>query len=393
MSNFSSESRDRLRVAFCIDNMGIGGTELNAVRTAEGLPKELVDLRVAAWSGKGPLMDRYREADIPVSVFPIGSLKSPEVVRQGVRFLRWLRRERIQVVHAHDGYSNTFAVPWARLAGVPLVVASRRWGVSPSSVRGRVNQWANRVAHIVISNSNCGAGLLGREGLSEGRVAVLPNFVELEAFEILEPELREEGLERMGIPAQARVLGIVANLTPVKDHANLIRAFGVIAGEFRDWYLLCIGEGPQRASIEGLVRQLGLQDRIRFPGQRPSRPNLHGFFDVSTLVSRDEGSPNSLLEAMAAGRPIVATRVGGIPDLVEDNVNGILVPPQDPVSLADALRQLLGNSEACQRMGEAGRKRAEERYSRETVLNQLMGLYVEELGLGLGETLTSEAIL
>jgi L-malate glycosyltransferase len=392
MNRGTREGRDRLRVAFCIDNMGIGGTELNAVRTAEGLPSELVDLRVVTWNGEGPLTERYQQAGIPISVFSLRSFKSPDALRQGIRLLRWLRREKIQVVHAHDIYSNIFAVPWARMAGVPFVVASRRFGKSGESLLAASNRRANRLAHRVIANSTRGADHLRREGVPEERIRVLPNFLEDSAFDLPTSQERERLLESLGLPRAARVVGIVANLSPLKDHLTLVRSFKAISEQFPDWVLVGFGEGSERTGIEVLVRDLELEHRVSFPGIRGNRPNLHGFFDISTLVSPDEGSPNSLLEAMAAGRPIVATNVGGIPDLVEDRVNGILVPPGDPPSLANALRELMRDAETRRQMGDLGQRRAQERHSQRSVLDELIGFYLEGAGRGLEKMTTSEVL-
>ena len=228
--------------------------------------------------------------------------------------------------------------------------------------------------------------------MPEERIRVLPNFLEDSAFDLPSPQKRSELLECLGFFAEARVVGIVANLTPWKDHLTLLHSFKALAEQFPDWVLVGFGEGSERTGIEALVRDLELEHRVSFPGIRGNRPNLHGFFDISTLVSPDEGSPNSLLEAMAAGRPIVATNVGGIPDLVENRVNGILVPPGDPPSLANALRELMRDAETRRQMGELGQRRARERHSQRSVLDELIGFYLEGVGPGLEKMTTSEVI-
>src|SRR5204863_1028654 len=138
---------------------------------------------------------------------------------------------------------------------------------------------------------------------------------------------------RLHVPADALVIGIVARLDPDKDHRTLLDAFARIAASVPRAYLVCLGDGPQRAELTGLTHALQLDGRVQFPGTLTPPFNLHHLFDVSVLCSTSEGFPNSVLEAMAAARPIVATRVGGIPDALRDGATGILVPPADPEAL------------------------------------------------------------
>lgn len=360
-----------------MDNLGTGGTELNAVRTAERLPRDQVEVVVAALNPEGPLHDRYDRAGFPVAAFPFPSFVSAGAVREGIRLKRWFREQQIDVAHAHDVYSNIFAVPWARAAGVPAVIASRRWGRGRSSLRNWANRGANRLAHLLVTNSQRGTELLREEGVAAERIRVLPNFLEDEAFDLMGPVERREALAALGIPPDAAVLGIVANLNPWKDHLTLIRAFARVAADMPGWYLVAFGEGEMRSAIESLAASLGIRARVRLPGHVPNRPNPHNLFDISTLASPDEGSPNSLLEAMAVGRPIVATNVGGIPDLVEHGVTGVLVPPRDPEALGEALLHLARDPLARNRLGRAARRKAQRDHSADAVLGKLLQLYDE----------------
>ena len=142
-----------MRVAFCIDNMNVGGTELNALRTARLLVREGVDVRVFSLSDHGPLLEQYRQLDVPVHPLPLGRLYGGQALRRGRELMGLVRRHRVQVVHAHDFYSNIFAGPWARLGGASFI-ASRRWWEGPER---RAQRWANRagyvLAHRVLANS------------------------------------------------------------------------------------------------------------------------------------------------------------------------------------------------------------------------------------------------
>src|SRR5262249_9557960 len=145
----------------------------------------------------------------------------------------------------------------------------------------------------------------------------------------------------LDLAADSLVIGIVASLLAIKDHATLLRALGLLAPEWPTARLVVVGQGPELDDLRRLASELGVASVVRFAGLRPQGPSFHFLFDISVLSSVSEGFPNSLVEAMAAGRPIVATDVGGVRDAVRDRENGLLVPPRAPAAFADALRTLL----------------------------------------------------
>ncbi len=368
-----------LRVLFCTDNLGVGGTELNAVRTAERLAALGIEVQVVLLGDDGPLRARYAACGIPIYSFPIDSLYGASAVRQGRAFAAHCRRERIDILHCHDVYSNVFGSIWGRAARVPGIVVSRRWWATHNSGKLRVaNRLAYRLATRVLANSDSvGASLVADEGVASRRVVVVPNFVEPEAFDAPLPAARAAGRAALGLPGHARAVGIVARLDPVKDHATLLHAFALLAPRLPDVHLAIVGDGPRRAALEALTAELGLAARVHFAGMRPNRPNPHHWFDVSALASLSEGFPNSVVEAMAASRPVVATDVGGVRDALSDGVTGLLVPPADAGALAAALERVLEDPAAAEAMGRAGRARAEQRFSAGPVVAGLVSLYGE----------------
>ncbi|MFL5575231.1 MAG: glycosyltransferase [Gemmatimonadaceae bacterium] len=371
----------RLRVVFCVDSFIIGGTELNAVRTAERLDQSRFDLRVACLSAEGPLRRRYEEAGIPVVDFPISSLYGRDMLRQGVRLARYLRAEGVDVVHNHDIYSNIFGTAWARVAGTPVILASRRWWHSLNQPAHRVgNRVAYRVAHYVLANSPAvAASLTDDDGVPASRIVTVPNFVDEAAFAPMAAGERAARRAAFGVPADATVVGVVARLSPVKDHASLLRAAAELRRRWPSMHILLVGDGETRPALEAQARELGITHVVHFAGTQSNHVNLHALFDVSALCSLSEGFPNSLVEAMAAGRPVVATAVGGNADAVEDGVTGVLVPPADPARLAAALEGLLADPARRAAMGEAARTRARERYHASSVVRQLEEGYVRML--------------
>ena len=298
---------------------------------------------------------------------------------QGLRFLRLLQRKQIQLVHTHDVYTNIFAALWARVGGC-RIIASRRWlDDVPRPGLSMLNRWSYRLAHRVLANSALTARLLvDAEGVPARRVLQLPNFLGEDAFERLGPETRNARLRSWGIPPGAFVIGAVARLAPVKNHSVLVRA---LAHLDKDAHLVLIGAGPARAALEELARTLHVDSQVHFTGELLERTNLHQFFDVSVLCSRSEGFPNSVIEALAAGCPVVATPVGGVPEVIVQGRTGLLVPVDAVDALAAALEELRRDVGLRARLTEAGLSCVRIKYHQSVVIAQLEALY-QDLACG-----------
>jgi glycosyltransferase involved in cell wall biosynthesis len=364
----------RVRVAYCLDSFAIGGTELNAIRTAEALDPDRFELCVFYLQTRGPLRSRYERLGVRMAHIPIPNLYSPRTAVQGVRLARLLRRENVDVVHSHDIYCNIFVVPWARILSGCSIIASRRWGYQASRPElAMVNRWSSLLAHRVLANSSRVAELLAREeGVPQKKIVEIPNFLAEDAFEATEDAVRVAQRRAWGLPDQVFAIGIVARLSPVKNHVLLLRAVAQLDERF---HLIVIGDGPSGAGLENLARRLGIESRVHFTGEVVAPYNLHQFFDVSVLCSLSEGFPNSLIEAMAAARPVVATPVGGVTDAVTHGATGILIPVDDPTPLVDALRMLEADLPLRTRLGEAGREAVRMKFRQEIVIEKLSALY------------------
>lgn len=357
--------------------MNIGGTELNALRTARHLAERGIELSVFSLSTAGPLLEQYAELGVTVRFLPIDRLFGRTALRRGRELAATVRRERIAVVHAHDVYSNIFAGPWTRLAGAAFI-ASRRWWEGPES---RAKRWANRCGYVfanrVLANSPAVADLLRRgERVPGARVVVVPNFVDVAAFDPPPAGWSDRFAADLGLPADRSVVGAVASLSPVKDHDTLLRAVAALTPRWPGLHLVLVGaDGGSRTDLAAAAARLRIADRVHFAGLRPSVPSAHHLFDISTLTSVSEGLPNSILEAMAAGRPVVATAVGATRDAVVDGRTGFLVPPRDPDALAGRLEVLLRDEAMRATMGARGRERVREHFSAAAAIGALVDTY------------------
>lgn len=361
-------------MGYCLDSFAIGGTELNAVRTAEALDPDRFELSVFYLQNRGPLRFRYERLGVRMTHISIPNLYSLRTAAQGVRLARLLNRENVDVVHSHDIYCNIFVVPWARLLGRCSIIASRRWGNQASRPElATINRWSNLFAHRVLANSGAIAEVLARhDGVPRRKIVEIPNFVGPGAFEIVREVARLAQRRAWGVPDDAFVVGIVARLSPVKNHDLLFRAMAQLDSRF---HLVLIGDGPCRDELGARAKALRIEARVHFAGEVISPYNLHQHFDVTVLCSLSEGFPNALIEAMAAARPVVATPVGGVTDALSHDITGLLVPLGDAAPLAEALRSLERDVSLRKRLGEAGRESARARFSQEAVMGKLAALY------------------
>jgi glycosyltransferase involved in cell wall biosynthesis len=375
-----ASARDPIHVVFSIDTMSVGGTEMNALRSAAQLDRTKFRVTVVTLRGDGPLTQRYAEIGVRVERFPIFNLYGPATVRQALRLAQFLRRERVSVVHCHDQYSNFFSVVSARLADVPVIIASKRW-LHSTLVYRVANAVGFRLSSRVLANSPTVARSLEREDrLRAERVVVVPNFVDDAVFAPPSDAQRAEWRRELDLHEGARIVGIVASLLPIKDHATLLRAASILRARWPELRIVIVGDGPVRSSLQTLAESLGVSDLVRFAGLRPQTPSFHHLFEISALCSTSEGFPNTLVEAMAAGKPIVATDVGGVRDAVRDEENGLLVPVQDPGAFSGAIDALLSDPERAREMGAHGLRRAREEFGARVVIGSLERLYEQLLG-------------
>lgn len=344
------------------------------MRTAEALDPERIELCVIHLQTHGPLRARYEQLGVRMKHLPIPNLYSPRTAVQGVHLAALLRRWNVDVVHSHDIYCNIFAVPWARVLSRCSTISSRRWLYeAPRPGLVTVNRWSSVLAHRVLANSAGVAGLLAREEkVPRQKIVEIPNFLAQAAFSFADAAARDAQRRSWGVPEGAFAVGCVARLSPVKNHALLLEAAARLDARF---HVVLVGEGPSRTGLEQSARRLGIESRVHFAGEIVSPYNLHQFFDASVLCSSSEGFPNSLIEAMAAARPVVATPVGGVIDALTHGVTGLLVPVDDPLALADALRRLEADPMLRMRLGQAGRDAVRAKFRQDIVIEKLSALY------------------
>lgn len=379
-SNGLSAGYSSPRILHFIESLSLGGTETQMATVARLQSGGGYQVVVGCLSAQGPLLKVLEEANIPTVAFdPQGSLLSPRGLRQMVRFAWFLHRQRFDVVQTHELYSNLIGVPAAWLARVPVIVSSRRdlghwWWYT---VRNRrILRCIQNRSNVVIANSGAVRDyLINEDGFSPTCVRVVRNGVEVEPF------LKAHADRNLLFPFLSRedkLVAVVANMNiQGKGHSDLIEAARAICSAFPYARFLLIGDGRERAGLEKVVTEHGLGNNILFLGHRNDVPDVLSCCDLSVLPSWAEGMPNAVLESMAAGLPVIATRVGGTPEIIEDGTSGLLVPPRSPQALADAILRVLRDPELARRLAVAGRERVLTCFSFDRVLRELRELYEE----------------
>jgi L-malate glycosyltransferase len=381
---------ERIRLLKVVTNYGSGGTEKQVMNLVRQMDMSRFDLQFGCLKKWGIYVDALEQQNIPISEFRIGKLYQPTTFRQQFRFAQFLRQQNIQIVHSYNFYSNVFAVPAAKMAGVPVVLASiRDQGVYLSEAQKRVQKWACRFADRVLVNADSIRDWLIGQGYQASRIVVIKNGIDLSQYDgsRVNPTLRDE----LGIPASAPIVVMLSRLNPQKGVDDFIKAAALIKRRHPDTYFLIVGEkldfrndvfstdAAYHRELGMLTRDLGMQDRIIFTGHRTDIPELLAETTVSVLPSYSEGLSNTLLESMAAGVPIVTTNVGGNAELVKEGITGFLVKPQAPGMLAEAIGRLLDDPKMAKRFGEQARSVAFQNFSMERMVKLTQELYFSEM--------------
>ena len=299
---------------------------------------------------------------------------------------RLIRRVRPHIVHTHTAKAGTLGRLAARLARVPVVVHTYHGHVfhgyfSPFKtwLFVIIERWLARHTDRLITVSETVRTELLALGIgTPEQLTVVRLGLDLKRFRNCS-NVRGELRTELGLGPEAQLVGIVARLVPIKTHELFLKAAAQVSRRIPQSQFLVIGDGERRARLEELVDQLGLNGRVFFLGWRQDLDRIYADLDLVVLTSRNEGSPVSLIEAMAAGRAVVATRVGGVPDLVEDGVTGLLVPLENSHALVDAMSSLLEDPERRRVFGERGQKRVYPAYSAERLLGDMDQLYKDLL--------------
>ena len=365
--------------------LDVGGAEALAVRLARRLA-DRYRFVFGCLEGHGPLSKQLRDDGFPVFVLN----KRPGLDwRIPNRLRALLRRERVALVHAHQ-YGPFLYAALSRLLSARPPVLFLEHGRAHPDVRRRSHTLFNpcflrRRDRVVSVGEAVRLALIDNEGFPADRVEVVYNGIDVFRFEQA-GRYRDEVRRELGIGPDDFVLLMAARLDPIKAHTTAIRAAVCAAACRAGVRLLVAGDGPEAGVLEALVRREGLGDCVRLLGMRRDVPRLFGAADAVLLTSHSEGIPLALIEGMAAGLPVIATRVGGVPEVVLDEQTGLLAPAGDEAVLTAHMLRLAAAPDLCKRLGSAGQARAKAVFLEDEMVTRYDHIYREMLA-PLGEGL------
>lgn len=338
---------------FVITSMPVGGAETLLVNLIDGFDPQRILPEVVCLKEPGPLGEQIASR-WPVHAGMLRSKWDPWVLPRLIRLLRRRRADAVVTVGAGDKMFWGRIAAWT--AGVPAILSALHSTGWPDGV-GRLNRTLTPITDGFIAVAEHHAEHLRvRERFPASRVHTIRNGIDTERFRP-QRESRNHTRRELGIPPEAPVIGIVAALRPEKNHAMFIRVARQVVASRADAHFLIIGDGPERMAIEQARDAAGLRDRVHLLGTRHDTPELLAAMNVFLLCSHNEASPVSILEALSAGIPVIATRVGSVAESVVDGETGFLVEVNDAHSMASRVLQLATDRALADRWGKAGRER------------------------------------
>ncbi len=375
IAKVSESSRRRPCVLHLITSFEIGGTERQAVELLKRLNGERYDVRVAVLRNEGPFYSEIEARFPDVPEFPLTSFYDPNAVKQLARLRRLMLHDKIDILHAHDFYSSFIGAAAARLCGVRVIASQRHLKLSDR----RAHKWGTRLIHrlatrILVNSDAIREHIVNNEGAQTHKIVVVKNGV---VPVTSSAQNRVRLCKELVVDTGVTLVGMVARLQTVKGHRFFIEAAAEVLRRRTDAHFVLVGEGPLRAEIENQAAELGITDQVHLLGDRADVSPLVSAFDLLVLASLHEGLPNAVMEAMAAGVPVVATAVGGTKELITDGETGYLAPSANSAALAERILFALCDEIHRDEIVSAARRRITSAFGIERMVESVEALYDE----------------
>jgi glycosyltransferase involved in cell wall biosynthesis len=368
-------TNEKIRLVQITHDLEIGGLQRVVVNICRTIDRDRFDVRVLCLRSLGPFTADVERLGIPVQLIPQTGRTD---YLSFLKVAQALGRERAQVIHTHNTQPFVDGTIGALMARVRTIVHTDHARDFPDKLRYMIaerimSSFAYRVVGV---SEHTSANLAAFEHIPPRKIETIPNGVDGSVFDVATD--RAEARAEFGIPRGAKAIGLAVRLTEQKGITFLLNALPAVARAFPDVVLVVAGEGPAEAALKSEAEALGVAGRVRFVGPRRDVPVLLKALDAYVLPSVWEGLPMVLLEAMAAGCPIVATSVGGVPSALEDGRNGLLVPPRDPAELATAITRMLGDDALSRRCQASGKEIFARRFSARAMTRRYEQLYLRQ---------------
>lgn len=369
------EKKAKIRIAHVVQSLDVGGLENGVVNLINQMDPSIFDHVILCLNRSGEMGKKIERKDVPI--FQLGKDKADYLLP--IKLARLFRRILPDIVHTRN-WSAVDGIIGARLSGVPIVIHGEhgREASDPDGTNIKRNLLRKSLSPFVNQYITVSSSLLkwlkDVVGIPSRKITLIPNGVDMSKFNNI---YKDDTGCRIGDTRRGLTIGSVGRLDPVKDFQTLIKSFAQLTRRYPHIRLELVGDGSCRASLEKLVKELRIQDQTTFWGWRTDPAHILKGFDVFVLPSIAEGMSNTILEAMATGLPVVATAVGGNPEMVVDHETGFLVPAQSSDRLAEAIECYIVNSDLAKRHGDAGRRLAEEHFSLQRMVAGYEEIYLQ----------------
>ena len=367
----------KIKIIYLITELSIGGAQNALTRLLSGLDRASYEPYVAClYNGDGVAAESIRQLGIPVTDL---GMKFKRNLGAFFRIYRLLRKVKPDILHTLMFHANIPGRIIGRLTGVPIIISSERTMEMESRFRLWLNQLTAHLADRITCVSQKVADFAIREiKIPQEKIIIIPNGISMDQYSHIR-SLSEERIS-LGLP-EGLLIGTVSRAHPIKGLAILLDAFAMLLIDRPQVHLVLVGSGPQLHELQQQANKLGLEGHVIFLGERRDIPSILAAIDIFVLPSLFEGMPNAVLEAMASGLPVVATSVGGTPEVIMDGVTGLLVPPGNPTALTNAMVRLLEDPGLRSEMGQAAYMRVKQYYTQEQMVQKTELLYQDLMAL------------
>jgi len=330
------------KILFVIGQLGIGGAEHQLVYLASNLDKSKYEILVCSFSDDVSLGNLLDESGIPLVAIP--KKMSPDLIRP-FQLFKLVKSFKPDIIHSYLFVANTWARIAGKILGIPVIISERNAEPKKPLYMTFLNRLLYGMGDLLIANSQAGADqVVKTKEFPKKKINVVYNGLPIEKYKGNYDEKRKSEIKSsFGIPYDAKVIGVIGRLHFQKNHELLFESFQIVLGKLPNSVLLCIGDGPKREELLDLARSIRIDSKVIFVGERKDVRDCLSILDLMILPSRWEGLPNVILEAMAAKCPVIATKVGGVNEMIEDGQTGFLVESKNKEELAKKIAYVISH--------------------------------------------------
>jgi len=359
------------RIFYLITDLDVGGAESMLFELAQRIDKNKFIPEIGCLKGKGIVGEKLEALGIKVRCFCV---EKPWHIYKLLKIASFLKKGRFDILHSYLFHANIIGRICGRIAGIPIIISSIR----VCEKKKLYHLWMDKITNWMVSLEICVSKevknfTIEKAGIPEYKLEIVENGISDSFLDAVTSHRNKK--------AHSLVVGTIARLSRQKGIEYLLYAAKRVIEQFSDIAFIIAGKGPLASQLKELSIELGISDKVKFLGFKNNIPELLSVIDIFVLPSLWEGMPNVVLEAMAAGKPVIATDTGGSKDIIRSNVNGVLVEPENSEALAEAILKLLGDPAQRQRLGQSARETVKKRFSIDKTISKTEQVYTQFLNL------------